>query len=46
MNGVADTNVFGQASKGPTIYSVTTTGFTFMSGDESVCTGFWIAVGY
>jgi hypothetical protein len=46
MNGVADIFTFGQASKGATIYAVSTSGFSYMSGDESTCTGFWLAMGY
>ena len=46
MNGVADTTTYGQASKGATIYSVSTTGFSYMSGDESSCVGYWLAMGY
>jgi hypothetical protein len=46
INGVGDTGVFGQASKGITIYQVSTTGFTYHFGDDSFATGFWIAMGY
>lgn len=46
MNGVADTTTYGQASKGATIFSVSTTGFSYMSGDESTCVGYWLAMGY
>ena len=45
MNGIGDFTT-GQASKGPTIYSVTTTGFTCFNGDESTATGYWLAMGY
>jgi hypothetical protein len=46
MNGVGDTTTYGQASKGATIFSVTTTGFTYMNGDENSHTGYWLAMGY
>ena len=46
MNGVGDTNEFGQASKGPTIYATSTTGFTYHNGDQNTTTGFWLAMGY
>ena len=46
MNGVGDTTEFGQASKGPTIYATSTTGFTYHNGDQSTTTGFWLAMGY
>jgi hypothetical protein len=46
MNGVGDTGVFGQASKGATIFSVSTTGFSWFNGDESSHTGYWLAMGY
>jgi hypothetical protein len=45
MNGLGDFTT-GQASKGPTIWNVSTTGFTFFNGDESTATGFWLAMGY
>ena len=46
MTGVGDINVFGQASKGASIYNVTATNFTYMYGDDTSCTAFWIAMGY
>ena len=46
MNGVGDTSVFGQASKGATIFSVSTTGFSWFNGDETSHTGYWLAMGY
>lgn len=46
MNGVGDLSTFGQASKGATIYSVSTTGFSWFNGDENSHTGFWLAMGY
>jgi hypothetical protein len=46
MNGVGDLGVFGQASKGATIWSVSTTGFSWFNGDESSHTGYWLAMGY
>lgn len=46
MNGVGDLGVFGQASKGATIYSVSTTGFSWFNGDETSHTGYWLAMGY
>jgi hypothetical protein len=45
MNGIGDFTT-GQASKGATIYAVSTTGFTFFNGDENTATGFWLAMGY
>jgi hypothetical protein len=46
MNGVGDTGQFGQASKGATIYSVSTSGFSWFNGDETSHTGYWLAMGY
>jgi len=46
MNGVGDTSVFGQASKAATIFSVSTTGFSWFNGDENSHTGYWLAMGY
>jgi collagen type I/II/III/V/XI/XXIV/XXVII alpha len=46
MNGVGDTGEFGAASKGPTIYAVSTSGFSYHNGDQSTATGFWLAMGY
>ena len=48
MNGVGSTEIssFGATSKGPTVYATSTTGFTYMSGEESSSTGFWLAMGY
>jgi hypothetical protein len=45
MNGIGDFTT-GQASKGATIWNVSTTGFTFFNGDENTATGFWLAMGY
>ena len=44
-NGVGETGDFGQASKPTTVYAVSTTGATYIHGDEVSCTAFWIAWG-
>jgi hypothetical protein len=48
MNGVgsSERSSYGATSKGPTIYATSTSGFSYMTGEESSCTGFWLAMGY
>jgi hypothetical protein len=48
LNGVGSGEIssFGATSKGPTVYATSTTGFTYMSGEETSSTGFWLAMGY
>jgi hypothetical protein len=46
MNGVGETSTFGGQGGDPTIYSVSTSGFSYHSGDDVGCTAWFIAVGY
>ena len=46
MGGTDAPASYGTTSKGPTIYAVSATTASWMNGDDSTTTGFWIAVGY
>lgn len=46
MNGTSDPTGFGAVSRGPTIYSISTTTASWSNGDDSSATGFWMAIGY